>query len=35
MNYHVSDIRPLAMDARFDLARPRMRVVEPARALEA
>src|SRR5882757_5789221 len=35
MNYHVSDVGPLAMDARFDLARPRMRIVERARALEA
>src|SRR4051794_1644921 len=35
MNYHVGDVGTLAMDARLDLARPRMRVVEPARALEA
>src|SRR5882724_10850584 len=35
MNYHVGDVGPLATDALLDLARPRVRIVEPARALEA
>ncbi len=35
MDDHVGDVRALAADALLDLARARVRVVEPARAVEA